>query len=275
MPGHGHGQKKGRARRLYYQLVELNHASTLFYQNPDIMVTPHSQSKTWKSAEARDREQFTRLSNLIGHFVPHSPFTPRTFAEWNSHREGMVESKKEDLIKDIKIRQDRKTRDSQIPFQSAFGLPNVISYGENRAAVLSQHTVWSPWYTPTLVRPAAPWPDKSEMSYEGNGRADTRCGRYLPVPRRPGNETATWKARDLLPVFPLDKVGPLYNGQPPTHHVLQTFYHQYPVLGEFTTSYNEWPAPEEVRIANNRMNRDPLFQANAEWCVGDDLMARL
>lgn len=38
----------------------------------------------------------------------------------------------------------------------------------------------------------APWPSLAEMKWEGDDRAKTACGRFLPLPREPGAPGIPW-----------------------------------------------------------------------------------
>ena len=94
---------------------------------------------------------------------------------------------------------------------------------DNRSTVLAMPSIWSPNFRESTERPDAPWPDRDELRYEGDDSAKTNVCRFLPLPRRPGNETVTWKAREQLTFLsPLDLVGPLAFDGTPVNSPLET-----------------------------------------------------
>lgn len=58
------------------------------------------------------------------------------------------------------------------------------------------------------VRAEPDWPCAQEFKYEGDDRikTDLRHGRFLPVPRIPGNDTVTWQQLPFADQWPLDQV---------------------------------------------------------------------
>jgi hypothetical protein len=174
---------------------------------------PQSQSKTWKSTDARERDQFSRVKNLLYHFVPDSPFPPQTLAEWMTHRAAMHDEGKETLLKSIALKQALKSANSRIPFKSAFGSHGKHCLVDNRSTVLSLPSIWSPTYTPPLGRPDAEWPERAEMQHEGEDRASgdggkINFGRFLPLPRQPVNETVKWELKAVMePLSMIDVTG--------------------------------------------------------------------
>ena len=243
MGGHGHGtkgHKRGKTQRVSWQDTKSDFGSNPVFFTTGIM--NHGQSKTWKSGEAKERDHFSRINNLVHHLAPESPFTPQTYSQWVEHRAAMNEVEKEKLLKNIETMQARKSADARIQIKSIFG-PEGKLFSDNRSAVLSRPTIWSAWYTPTDERPEAQWPGRSELQHEGGDRQASNVGRYLPLPRGPGNETVNWKARQMLqPHYGLDKGGPM--------------------------SYEEPPAFEIVE-ENKKMNDDPGFLEEGVSYLGD------
>jgi hypothetical protein len=165
----------------------------------------HSQSKTWKSGDTKEKDQFARLSTLLHHFVPESPFVPRNYAVWVQHRTSMNEMEMDNMKRNIAIKQSRNTVADKIALKPVL---HGKTFNDNRSTVLSNETIWAPWSLPTDKHPEALWPDRTEFQYEGDDRAKSAVGRFLPLPRKPGNETVNWKAREQLqPYRPLDHVG--------------------------------------------------------------------
>lgn len=165
----------------------------------------HSQSMTWKSDEAKEKDQYARLSTLLHHFVPDSPFVPHSYAVWVKHRASMNEIEMENVKKRIATKESRNSLTVKVPIKPVL---DDKTFADNRSAVLAHETIWAPWSMPTNDHPEALWPDRIEFRYEGDGRAKSDVGRFLPLPRLPGNETVNWKAREKLhPYEPLDDIG--------------------------------------------------------------------
>lgn len=213
MPGKGHGKKKSvviidisspTPTRSDVDPIFFSHVSP-----PPLLIAPappaHSQSKTWKSSDTKEKDQYARLSTLLHHFVPESPFVPRTYAVWVQHRAAMNAMEMENMKKTIAVKQARNTVDAKIPIKEAL---NGKTFTDNRSAVLAHETIWASWSLPSDKHPEALWPDREEFQYEGDDRAKSAVGRFFPLPRKPGNETVNWKAREQLqPYRPLDHVG--------------------------------------------------------------------
>ena len=144
------------------------------------------------------------MSTLLRHLVPASPFIPQNYPAWVEHRASMSAMKVADTKRDIALRESKSYTAARVVLRPLDGK----SFTDNRSAVLAHETIWAEWFIPTKERPAAPWPDRSELQYEGDDRAKSAVGRFLPLPRKPGNETVSWKTREKLhPYQPLDHVG--------------------------------------------------------------------
>ena len=217
MSGHGHGAKhKGKSRKVAWQHLpaeSISNPDPTFFSDNSSMALSHSQSKTWKSNDAKERDQFNRVKNLVYHLAPDSPFPPQTWKEWLHHRAGMQEEQRDDLMKNIELKNAKKSVDSRIPFTSAFGLGSEYLLNDNRSTVLSLPSIWSTTYTPAYDRPDAQWPERAEMQHEGEDRAGgdggkTHFGRFLPLPRAPGNGTIKWDKRPMVqPLSMIDSRG--------------------------------------------------------------------
>lgn len=113
--------------------------------------------------------------------------------------------KMENMKRNIAIKQSRNTVDAKTAVKPVL---EGKTFPDNRSTVLCHETIWAPWSTATETHPEALWPDRTEFQYEGDDRAKSAVGRFLPLPRKPGNETVNWKAREQLqPYRPLDHVG--------------------------------------------------------------------
>ena len=153
MPGHGHGSKqKGKSRKVWWQHLpadSISNPDPVFFNDQASMASSHSQSKSWKSHEAKERDQFNRVKNLVVHFVPDSPFPPQSLAEWMEHRAAVQEEAKDALNKSIEIKQAMKSAESRRPVKSAFGPdgehPLNVSYSSLRGIKASSGIPF-PWF---------------------------------------------------------------------------------------------------------------------------------
>jgi hypothetical protein len=213
MSGQGHGRKKAKVVINLSPTPTQSDVDPIFFSHisspSGTLIAPapaaHSQSKTWKSNDTKEKDQYSRLSTLLHHFVPESPFVPRSYPVWVQHRAMMNTMEMDEMKKNIAIKQSRNTAAAKITIKSAL---DGKTYNDNRSAVLAQETIWSPWSLPTDEHPEALWPDRTEFQYEGDDRAKSDVGRFLPLPRKPGNETVNWKSREQVQAYrPLDHVG--------------------------------------------------------------------
>ena len=139
--------------------------------------------------------------------IPRSPFVPHTFEEWLSFRSGRVNDEKE-----AEARKLANSRASSICNQSGIAPVKIWPamggrrFSDERSTVLCTPTMWSPWYSPSSSRPQALWPSPDEMKEEGDERNTSRFGRFLALPRVPGNETVVWKQKKHLLALPFDEV---------------------------------------------------------------------
>ncbi|MCJ1447020.1 MAG: hypothetical protein MMC23_007528 [Stictis urceolatum] len=134
-----------------------------------------------------------------------SPFIPRTSQEYSRHEAEMTAEKAEQSrLKLEQVKTDEETarkqeRQPRVPF-----VPG--EYLHNRATGLAQESIWSPLWQPTEEHPLAPWPSLDEFKEEGDERHTSGFGRYLPIPRAPGNSTVAWKQKPFIEMYSLDQV---------------------------------------------------------------------
>jgi hypothetical protein len=213
MAGQAHGKKKAKVVNMLSPTPTQVDVDPIFFSQTSspsqTLIAPapaaHSQSKTWKSNDTKEKDQYSRLSTLLHHFVPESPFVPRSYTVWVQHRAMMNAMQMDNMKKDIAIKQSRNSVAEKVTINPAF---NGKKYDDNRSAVLAHETIWASWSTPTDEHPEALWPDRSEFQYEGDDRAKSDVGRFLPLPRKPGKEMVNWKSREQVqPYRPLDHVG--------------------------------------------------------------------
>ena len=133
-----------------------------------------------------------------------SPFVPQDRPGYFEHLASQAEvSAKKEKKRLEQLEAERGAHHSWIiPF-------NGQSFLDNRSAVLAIPSMWSMWYEPPQSRPEASWPTLDEFREEGDERHTSGFGRFLPLPRVPGNETVVWKQKAFLEPYILDQVNPV------------------------------------------------------------------
>ena len=169
----------------------------------------HTNARTWINPRMAEHERWLEVERNLKRMelIPRSPFVPHTFEEWLHFRSGRLEDEREEQARKLANR-----RASNVYIQSGIAPVKVRSamggrrFVDGRSTVLCMPTMWSPWYSPTETRPQALWPCPEEMKEEGDERNTSRFGRFLGLPRVPGNETVVWKQKHYLPPLPFDDV---------------------------------------------------------------------
>ena len=182
----------------------------------------HSNSRVWVSPRDPDVDAlYSRWvavhANLARMRFDRSPFIPHSFEEFKEHTAAFAgERAQEARIRMENIIEDREAarRTDRPPLNTFDGK----QFHDNRSPVLALPSIWSPWFQEDESRPIAPWPSAEEYKEEGDERHTSGFGRFLPVPRVPGNETVVWKQKAFLEPYELDHVSPVFNRTP--HHTL-------------------------------------------------------
>ncbi|KAL9599802.1 MAG: hypothetical protein Q9219_003588 [cf. Caloplaca sp. 3 TL-2023] len=175
-------------------------ASTPYYQDPS-----YTNSRTWVSPRIREKEEWKRVNEGIHamnlNHPDHSPFVPKSFDEYLQH--------KADYLNDQKQEMQAKYDTVAVANKHIGSALNGIfpgDGGDGRSAVLAEETMWCPWDEPSEQHPLAPWPCKEEMMEEGDERHTSQFGRFLALPRNPGNETVSYKHRSPIKQHYMDRV---------------------------------------------------------------------
>lgn len=166
--------------------------------------------RTWVSPVIAEYERWQVVKNNLKsmELIPRSPFVPRTFSEWLTHRQEMKEINIKGLKRKIKDREAiAALGQDQEHVKKAFAGKDFKKDGNS--GVLALKTVWTPWNNSKLDRPQAPWPCQQEMREEGDERNTSGFGRFPALPRAAANETVNYKHRAVIPATPLDSVWPV------------------------------------------------------------------
>ncbi|MCJ1294805.1 hypothetical protein MMC34_006363 [Xylographa carneopallida] len=177
--------------------------------SPRTWATPaqasHTNSRVWVSPLEKIQDRWLVVKdNLSRVRFDRSPFVPQDRPGYFEHLASQAEDQAKKEKKRLQqLEAERGGNHSWIiPFDGQ-------SFSDTRSAVLAVHTIWSLWYEPPQGRPDAPWPNPDEFREEGDERHTSGFGRFLPLPRVPGNETVVWKQKAFLQPFELDQVNPV------------------------------------------------------------------
>ena len=167
----------------------------------------YTNSKVWVSPREAAQEEWVKVRDNLGRVrFDRSPFAPHSFTEYVEFKA----TRAEELAEELKLLAKRREEEQSKPNQHAWIIPfEGKSFHDNLSPVLAMPSIWSPWFVHTDERPAAPWPASEEFKEEGDERHTSGFGRFLPVPRKPGNETVVWKQRKFLEAFDMDYVNPV------------------------------------------------------------------
>lgn len=160
----------------------------------------HTHSRSWASPETKETEHFQVTKNAMRRLFPKSQVAEMEMSTWLEHRQAIVSAKGRRIVRVLELKEDARKR----------GLPPLRppfkgkDFKENRGTVLCQQTIWCSKWDPKKDR--SPWPSNAEMKWEGDDRAKTSVGRFLPLPREPGNATVAWHHLHALPQYELDEV---------------------------------------------------------------------
>ncbi|KAL8708556.1 MAG: hypothetical protein Q9220_006609 [cf. Caloplaca sp. 1 TL-2023] len=162
----------------------------------------YTNSRTWVSPRVKEKDEWKHLHNgLVAMNLnqpDHSPFVPKTFDAYLRH--------KADFLSDRQKEMQHACRASASGNKHLDTVMGGKSYSDSRGAVLGMETVWCQWDKGTKEHPQAPWPTEDEMREEGDERHTSQFGRFLALPRNPGNETVTFKQRSPIKQHHLDRV---------------------------------------------------------------------
>ena len=167
----------------------------------------YTNSKVWISPREAAQEEWVKVRDNLGRVrFDRSPFAPHNFIEYVDFRATRAEELAEELRKHAEFRQVKQAKSGQhawiVPFEGKM-------FHDNLSPILAMQSIWCPWFVHTEERPAAPWPAPEEFKEEGDERHTSGFGRFLPVPRKPGNETVVWKQKQFIKPSPMDFVNPV------------------------------------------------------------------
>ena len=204
-----------------------------------------------------------------------SPFVPANLDEWVQHRTAYAVcqatfEKRRLVHKELLVKKGFTT--GRYTIRRALG---GRIFNDNRGFVLSHSSIWSPRCITLGHRQTAPWPPMDELKEEGDERHTSGFGRFLPIPRAPGNETVAWKQKAFVPASPMDCVYPvpLKQERSPLSSPLDC---PSPAIDLFRRTHvfygNEWGCAIHTDVASETAHWDATAEAIIRFLVDDGLM---
>ena len=172
----------------------------------------YSNSQTWRSQSLTFYQEWKRVHNNLRKIrFDRSPFVPTTFDEYLAHQvahKNMLSDESREKLHQYEVDLSVKQR-----LGLASDPPPMVWGGEmfcdGRLGVLGHQTVWAHLWEANEEHPLAEWPGLDEQREEGDERNTSGFGRFLPIPRVPGNPTVVWKQKAFLTPYDFDRVKPV------------------------------------------------------------------
>lgn len=159
---------------------------------------PYDSKKAWISPETRENERYLTIMNSMRRLFPKSEVAKMDKSLYLAHREAVLKDER----KRLEVSLAAKLEDRRHP-----PIPNplkVKDFQDCRGAILCQKTIWCAGFR--QKEELAPWPSNQEMRWEGDDRAKTGVGRFLPIPREQGSAAVAWHNLRALEPFEFDIV---------------------------------------------------------------------
>ena len=224
----------------------------------------HSQTLTWKAKGRKEaEEEYRKIRKQVKHIAPAMfkedgcDIFPQNAQDWTHFKYemyGMRADELEDNAKKTKamIAVLQKTPKDRRKIKSAFDGENGKEFLDGRGAVLSQPTIFSLSHVPADEGEEVGWPSQAELLEYGDNRENsnvgTRCGRFLPPPRKVGYPGESFLQKMIVQPAPLDRAGPIFDNG---------------------------PSPAEMHSANLDMDNDEEFEEEARELVDDGLLKEI
>jgi hypothetical protein len=169
----------------------------------------HQNSRTWLSSEAQAMQEFMVIRNSMRRQFRNSDVAKWKHSDYIAHREAMITSAANRLNSKLKGQEEAIYMPpiSQETQQSLakWGILGNFDMEGNLGRVLGEQTIWcDDWLNGKDE--VAPWPSLAEMKWEGDDRAKTGVGRFLPLPREEGPPGLSWNQLPCVEQYPMDQV---------------------------------------------------------------------
>lgn len=192
-------------------------ADGLAARKPSAPVNPFSRlgiktSRTWISPDQKHMQDFVVIRNAMRRLFKNSDIAKWKYSDYVAHREAMVASQKALLDRKIlqkeadeKLRLGRNKEMDEYTGELRKSVVSNLNHDGNLSLVLGEKTIWCENWQDGK-EDISPWPTLAEMKWEGDDRAKTNVGRFLPLPREMGAPGITWSQLQVVEQYPLDQV---------------------------------------------------------------------
>jgi hypothetical protein len=167
-------------------------------------------SRTWISPDAQVQQEFLMVRNAMRRLFKNSDIAKWKLSDYVAHKEAMLASQANKLASKVKNKEDARSISSPISSDiqkvlTKCGLEGNFDEVRNFSRALGEQTIWcNDWENGKDE--IAPWPSMAEMKWEGDDRAKTGVGRFLPLPREEGPPGLMWNQLPAIEQYPIDQV---------------------------------------------------------------------
>jgi len=166
--------------------------------------------RTWVSPDVQIQQEFLMVRNSMRRLFKHSDVAKWKLSDYVAHREAIVASKANDVARQGESEEEDGYISGIIPPETQELLRRCGLHGNfdeigNFSRVLGLPTIWcKDWLNGKDE--VSPWPTTAEMKWEGDDRAKTGVGRFLPLPREQGPPGLLWNQLPAIEQHPIDQV---------------------------------------------------------------------
>jgi hypothetical protein len=168
-------------------------------------------SRTWMSTDTQAMQKFMVIRNSMRRQFKNADVAKWKYSDYIAHREAIVASQANKLANKVKARESVLSLCiPSIPLETQQSLNKWGLFGNfdqhgNLSRVLGEQTIWChDWENGK--DDIAPWPSTAESKWEGDDRAKTGVGRFLPLPRELGPPGLAWNTLPCVEQYPIDQV---------------------------------------------------------------------
>ncbi|KPI40648.1 uncharacterized protein AB675_10674 [Cyphellophora attinorum] len=236
----------------------------------------YGQALVWKSERVKAQEEYQRVRSRVKPIAPEmfkkqaypsgqpAGVFPQNTTEWMEFKSDGTRARLNEVTLSLdqmqaqlnaasNMNRDGIGKEKRVILPAFGNGPGQKSLADEFSTVLSQPSIWS---SNAADAPQSDWPSQAELLEHGDQRGydqfGNRVNRSLPPPRVPATHSEmSFQEQNFVRAHPLDQVGPYY-------------YNQEGRLAN--------PHPDAVEEANDKMNNDPIFEANAMHFLGSALM---
>lgn len=170
----------------------------------------YRNSRTWMSPDVQAQQDFLVIRNSMRRQFKNAEVAKWKLGDYIAHREAVIASQAEQLARKVQMRETASTLDSAIPLETQeclrkWGINGNFDEHGNKGRVLGESTIWCKDWANGKDE-IAPWPSIAEMKWEGDDRAKTGVGRFLPLPREQGPPSLSWNTLPVVDQYPLDQI---------------------------------------------------------------------